>query len=429
MKPQLNLRIHKFLDGESIESGAIVQVRSMADVGSAPMLHRVDVPVGDDATRHRKLTVEPGRYEVSAVLPSGEFVSRVVDVGEDDENVDAALDAGTSPHEWLSWQQWSGNIADPHSRQSAPVLAAQPTPADITFIRVPASGAAPREPLWTALADALAELQPAHSIAPDSITPPSASTGFVDVMHDPAYVAVRLPRGVGGGPERAYLFVTLHGQTMLCAMPWPWPQSDHSGEALVETVIAEEMDPLDGPSWSARTIVRDHRVASLLSYFSSGEQRTARELVAPARGLLFGKQMNSLAATAGAYILVGEWIDESTRGTMKHDWMDWVRNLSSWFPWIPDGAILEGWLALRMRGREPNIEQARAALLEAERRGIPLYSAGVRRLVDGLMLIAGTRTRTDTPDPELHAALTRVRQLAWQIDPGQPFTCVRLWAP
>ena len=429
MKPQLNLRIQKDLEGETLPSGAIVQVRSFEESGRSRILHREPVPVSADASHHHAVTVDPGRYEVSAILPSGSVVSRVVEVTETDASVDAALDAGTSPHEWLSWQQWSGNVGGPRSswmRESG--AAPAPAPADIMLARVPADGSAPREKVWGALAARLATLETSTSIDPASILPAEAASLAVHKIPDPEYVAVRLPRGFGAGAERTYLFVTLHGQAMLCAMPWPWMQSDGSGEALVEAVISEQPDSLEGSSWSVRTTVRDHLFAGLLNYFAVGEQQTARELIEPARELLYDKMENPLAATAGAYILVGQWIDESARGLMRQDWMDWVKNLSDWFPWIPDGAILNAWLALRMRGRDPLLDEARSALLEAERRGIPIYSAGVRRLIDGLMLVAGEIRRSGGQDPDVDAALTRARQLAWQIDPGQPFTCVRLWS-
>jgi hypothetical protein len=44
------------------------------------------------------------------------------------------------------------------------------------------------------------------------------------------------------------------------------------------------------------------------------------------------------------------------------------------------------------------------------------------------MLLAGELRQAHKSDPEIDAALARVRRLAWQIDPTEPFTSIRLWA-
>lgn len=233
------------------------------------------------------------------------------------------------------------------------------------------------------------------------------------------------------GDRRAYLLVRHGAEAILCAMPYPWLQSDGGGEALVEATIAIdeeglESGPVEESGWSVRPGVRDRHLGSVLSYLSSGEAGSARELIRPARDLLFEKMMNPIAAAGGGYVLVDEWVRDSSQAGSDVRWHSWIDNLSNWFPWLPDGAILQGWLALRRRDHAPDLAKARSALLAAERRGAPLYTAGVRRLSDGLMLLAGEARRTGPPDPEVDDAMARVRRLAWQVDPRQPFTCVRL---
>src|SRR5688500_16315355 len=107
MTERVQVRIQKQLDGESIDNGAIVEVRAIGEKGRSRFLERVGVPVGDDPARARALDLEPGRYEFSATLPSGSVVSQTVEVGATPGPLYVALDAGASPHEWLSWQQWS----------------------------------------------------------------------------------------------------------------------------------------------------------------------------------------------------------------------------------------------------------------------------------------------------------------------------------
>src|SRR5215212_9928596 len=112
MSERVEVRIQKQLDGESIDNGAIVEVRAVGEKGRSRFVQRVGVPVGENPARARGLDLEPGRYEFSATLPSGSIVSQIVDVGATPGPVHVALDAGASPHEWLAWQQWSGNASE-----------------------------------------------------------------------------------------------------------------------------------------------------------------------------------------------------------------------------------------------------------------------------------------------------------------------------
>jgi hypothetical protein len=407
--------------------------------------------VGEDPARARGLDLEPGRYEFSATLPSGSVVSQTVDVGATQGPVYVALDAGASPHEWLAWQQWSGNVSEqPIQRvrelQSARAIGEPIVSRDTVDVGLWTTGrasSATHDPVWEKLSTVLSNLDRERTVDPTMLFTASDAHDMINTRSDPPYLAAQLPLA-GGEPGRSYLFVEIAGRSMLCAMPWPWTQLDGSGDALVEAVITIDeksveqlatVGPEAGvePTWSVRPAVRDRMLGGILAYFASGEQAAARELLAPAREMLRGKRLNPFGAAGGAYVLVAGWIGASVKGSATEasespsSWMSWVGNLSRMFPWLPDGAILEGWLALRMRDREPRLDEARVALLEAERRGVPVYTAGVRRLVDGLLLLSGEARRSGTPDDEVDAALVRVRRLAWQIDPEQPFTCVRLW--
>jgi hypothetical protein len=435
MIPQLNLRVQKFLDGETLSGGAIVQVRSLTESGGSKSTQRIPVPVGDDRSRHSVLSVDPGTYEVSTILPSGESISRIIKVTDGDEMIDATLDAGPSPHEWLSWQQWSGNLeashfSEPGRSDRATILekVSRDADAEISVLQIHSHSVAVRETVWDKLSRRLSRLDYKNSINGRNLFPEDATKVEVSQRVEAPDIVIQLPFGRGflqADDNRAYLVVTIHDRSMLCVMPWPWLQVMDHKEALVEALITPATDD---SKWSVRTIVRDEMFAGLLGYFAAGEQGIARELIGQAKKLLFYKMENPLAAAAGAYILVGEWIGDSAKGEAGLDWMGWIKNLSKFHPWLPDGKILEGWLELRIRGREPGLDNARSALLEAERRGIPIYTAGVRRLVDGLMLITSEAQRRGAPDLEAEDALGRVRRLAWQIDPSQPFTCVRLWS-
>jgi hypothetical protein len=139
-----------------------------------------------------------------------------------------------------------------------------------------------------------------------------------------------------------------------------------------------------------------------------------REIAESALDMLYHKTMNPLAATAGAYAIVGTATDSNA-----HEWHGWVTNLCQWFPHIPDGAIQQAQLHLRLRRGSGDLDQARHWLKEAYRRGLPFYTMGVRWLLDGLEKVARS-------DPEAEAMRKAVQALAWRIHPLSPFTILQL---
>jgi len=444
----VRLRVDKYLEGETVENGALVEIRAFEPGGRSRMIKKVPVPVGNDPGRYRSLDLAPGRYEITAHMPSGELLTQTVDLPEQPGGTEIVLRGAHSPHEWLSWQHLLGNVAgraDFEVLRSPTRSAVLKGPGSYATYGLPGSSAeldaklwlvppAPLDPVWSRLDPWLAQLAPGKPFDPAQLFPPNAETRDVPLLRDPPYAAARLDRGVHVGDRRVYLVVRQGSEAILCAMPYPWTQSDGSGEALVEATVATDEEGIesssaDEPGWSVRPGVRDRRVGSVLSYFSSGDAVSARELLGPARELLFEKMQNPFAAAGGGYVLVDEWVRDSSHsgGASDSRWISWIDNLSQYFSWLPDGAILQGWLALRRRDRPPNLPKARAALLHAERRGIPIYTAGVRHLSDGLMLLANEARRNGLPDPEIDEATARVRRLAWQVDPRQIFTCVRLF--
>lgn len=440
MKSSVSLRIDKYLDGGVIENGAIVQVRAINDRGGSELVQRLAVNVSSRDSDARRIELEPGTYEVSAVLPSGEVVSQSLDLK--DVAQDVVLRGGRSPHEWLSWQQWSGNVGEaaPKRQLEAAFSTASSGIGDALDRITARLWSVPNghgdDPLWPRLSEAFATLEPGKSVAPSLFADWSSTAAALPLERSEPYLAVRLPDHPAGN-GRSYLHVDDGRTGVLCPMPWPWQQVNESGNAVVEVVIAIDEELIGAgleagskdaqPVWSARPNVRDQRLGGLLAYFTAGEVGIARELMLePARFMLHQKMNNPYAAAAGAYILSGLWIQNSAQGEGSPNWLGWVDNLTHYFPWLPDGAIVKGWLALRMRDQDPRIDEAREALLDAERRGIPYYSMGVRRLVDGLLLVSAEMQRRGIEDPQVADALRRARQLAWQVDPRQPFTCVRL---
>jgi hypothetical protein len=154
-------------------------------------------------------------------------------------------------------------------------------------------------------------------------------------------------------------------------------------------------------------------------YLTGGRPDHVVTLAPPAERLLHGRMQNPIAAALGGYALLK--LNDLDR---IHDLAD---NLSAWFEWLPDGAVIAGEVAAR---RE---EDAHAAELfqTAIRRGLPLFSEGLsllatrlpRLLADG-DLDPSVRHQlqglaqpllTLTPMAEFGALATTVRM---DVDPG-----------
>jgi hypothetical protein len=93
----------------------------------------------------------------------------------------------------------------------------------------------------------------------------------------------------------------------------------------------------------------------------------------------------------------------------------------NWFPDLPDGAVLYA-RDLIERGRSiDDLLKAKEALKVAYERGLPLYVAGFRHLLDGLQLFADPDDG-DLFDPQAKSMRARVARVAARVDPTQPFT-------
>jgi hypothetical protein len=140
----------------------------------------------------------------------------------------------------------------------------------------------------------------------------------------------------------------------------------------------------------------------LLGYLSAGAYGPARRvganIVDTAERMLQEKRDDPVsAAIAGYYLLVAGELNR------LHDW---TRNLADWFPWLPDGAVIHAWHLIR--DTKPDLRGARQRLLQAEARGLPVVTFGLRLLFDGLDFFARRAPR----DGVVVAARDRVQRYA-----------------
>jgi Bacterial RNA polymerase, alpha chain C terminal domain len=187
-----------------------------------------------------------------------------------------------------------------------------------------------------------------------------------------------------GGPEVAWRCVAVpaHEQVTITVLP----DREFSGEVLVSPITGDDV------------------AESLLGYLQSGYIGHADALLSKAEDLLFGNNENPIAATISGYFLLRvRRFDRLHSGTLS----------PTRFAWLPDGPVIDGWQHLHAgkdSGSDAEFDRAREQFLLAASRGVPIYTEGLRLLIDGLSLFA-------TPGDQLvQDALTALRRYADVVD-------------
>jgi hypothetical protein len=450
---KLKLRIDKNLDpGDSEEPPQVFATIYRLDASSGrrdrtATPRRERVPISQAPQHVHSIDLQPGHYAVEVALPSGELLRDSVDVtaGADAELI---LEAEDSAHEWLGWQHLVGNVmptdvgivasaaesikdtsrdvlrgsrgnrgAKAARRQRSEPERALPT--SIAWLPQPIPALLPDLPgdPWIELSS-LAEAQPRE--LPELLNGGNPPEQIPSLVHDDRSAVFRVVHD-GSGSSRAtalastlardFAAVSLGDRVELLALPSPWQAIGAGRQAVIEIAVQEVADRRD---FSTSVTVRDDHIGVLLGYLTSGALEAARELAEEARDLLYGKMMNPLAAAAGGYALVGSATDNRPQ-----EWHGWIENLCNRFEHVPDGAIQQAQLLLRLRRNKGDLDKARERTKTAYRRGLPFYSMGIRWLLDSLEKVAGS-------DPELQQMTDAVRGIARRSHPRSPFTILRL---
>lgn len=173
-----------------------------------------------------------------------------------------------------------------------------------------------------------------------------------------------------------------------------------SGSALLVTVpgncctVWARADLLRGHS-ATRITVRIHSTSdaadTIVGYLSRGDLYAAEamtEWTDHAIGMLQSKVADPYAAAVGGYLL----LRLQQQPSHLHSW---AQNLADWFPFLPDGCVIRA--RQLMQHPLPDTTELEVLLLEAVRRGVPVYTEGLRLLTDALRLMGDTgREALDT---------------------------------
>jgi hypothetical protein len=357
-----------------------------------------------------------GKYLFEAYLPNGDVATETVTVREG-VNPPVVLRGTDSPHEWLSWQHLTGyspTWAPSRGRAAAkPVPLEAVTPADPPEAMPQAllavwKGAPARTLKWTPLK------VPARPGSPKPIVDGRLSVTAYLFGPGPWQDAGRYYGLVAKPPA---------GPPLLAVLPLPWHQADFSGNALVDVIVDARDARAKGREWPLRVsvVVRDNVMASVFGYLSSGDLPAAGRVAETAVDMLYQKGENPLAAAGAAYALVRMPIDPQRTPV----WVPWLQNLRSRFPWLPDGAILDGWAHLNGIGRQSDMAEAASAFVAGAQRGLPFYAAGVKQLFEGLTRVKAAVEAASLP-AGFAEAFEFARRMALRVDVRQPFTVVRL---
>ena len=215
-----------------------------------------------------------------------------------------------------------------------------------------------------------------------------------------------------GGPTYRWRLMAVPPEDILVLVKGiELPPSDH------------ESIPIDPIEVSLTTPAQHADV--LLRYMRRGEMEEARQV-----SDVIIQQNLATRATASPLtsIIVGYFLLR-TRDMKRL--RQWLTRPAPAIRQTADVALIDAWYQLR--ARVPRPDRAREALITAVSRGMPVYTRGMRLLLDGLQIFDQP---DETPDPELqaevHSALRRVSRyaaaLVWQaptttfyaLDPDTP---------
>ncbi|TDR44910.1 hypothetical protein DFR29_10593 [Tahibacter aquaticus] len=354
----LLLSVKKSIDQIQTELPATIRVQHATGGWKQQFL----VPIGPDVSAPASIDIPAGVYSVDVQLPSGETISSDGELAAG-ETSHVVLAGQPSRAESLSWPSFV--LRGDFTRKSAPPpLSGLETAARSRSLRAgPKMPAAQDMQCWThsegrwSKATATIRLQS---------NDPDICVYRVEAQQS---VLLQLPR-----PGAA--------ASTFCRVPGDWKTA--SGEKATVTVVVDTVpgDAAEEPQLRVRSTVNDPQFAKLSGFLSYGVDAGALaigdQLAKDAENLIERKDNNPLLACAAALVLL--------KARLPHGLHAWTFRLASFFPQIPDTAIVRAWHLLFGAERQAGERDALDWLLEADRRGVPLYAYSLRLLVDGLKL-------------------------------------------
>ena len=290
-----------------------------------------------NASSGSSVELRPGRYFATAILPGGEEDTRAFEV-TGGANITVRLGHASSRPDGSRLRQVPRMAFRPRPRgQPSGARAREPRePGVVIANREQASIKEDRSARWhLRFLDDNGRLQrePPEILVADSEAPAVARTSRPAALDEIVVPLVIRSRGIGA--TRFAQYARVGGVPLNVALPL--------GPSTTECDFEVRLRPRR-LSAIARPAGESPAVRNVADYVAAGQFAQAAELASDAEAMLFQKLANPIGATVGGYALLRLGGSEQLR--------DWPRNLQEWFPWLPDGAIIAGELALR-RGDSP----------------------------------------------------------------------------
>ena len=457
---KLRLKLNQPMAQGHVEGAAVATVRLLTDAGNNMSRTRwsqqlpLDISGGDESLGDSATFDLPsgGLYGVTIARPRGERIEREFFVKEGEDRSEM-IKLEVSPHEYLGWQQYAGNVRpNPYQRESTrsnskpsgnerldelivqgqkridslygrakgiPQLFGATLPGNREAWSSVHAAARSGDQQWTRAIPLNWQHRPDPEylawfpLMPDS----GAGYALVERLRQPSItndaLSQQFPR-----------WVTFQnsGEIDLVSVPWAWwggsRQQDEEIRFLYDLIRPSAVDR-DSPGHVILT-VQDRRWFGLLEFLASGRLQQADHIVSsilPREDLesaLYGKAKGPLIAVAGAIVLIA-----GAETNLVQTWDRWLENLSAWFPGIPDGPILLGCRRVEQASNLDELRKAYAHLRMGIDRGIPFFSACIRMLALALAQIGDEIPEADQDRRYIASVSTRV-------DPDQAFTVIRL---
>lgn len=378
------------------------------------------------------LQVDAGWYLVRATLPSGERLAQAVHIPDSDNTpVEVWLNSTPSQHEWLGWPHFLGSdiitlnaaIESSSVKPAFPLARLWHTENRSAMLF---SGQINADPIfmppvfWIPDQEILVPIDQACKTYGKIIG--STDDIFSMVLDFSRLNTLFMLQIVSAGPSSHFIALPpTPGKVQITISLMPQEAVETNAFAIQITSLSAESEivlhNLRKGAFKDVSLIEDYFLGRLLEHQLSEQSQQLRQTI-PSED--FSEQPQELEQPVPS----GDFIEDKIYAVASGYYLLRMGNLKlfdSWVDryadlWMPDILVIDAWQML-LRGVAPsNLERARKRLLWAVRRGPPLYTQGLRLLLNGLELFSRRVVVQSDQDREVEEALEIVRNYATTVD-------------
>lgn len=399
---KLMIRVRPKGKRDESRAGAVARIAQLGEGDKTP--HSQEVVIPTSYSQYREVYVEPGEYTVEVLLPSGSLLRKKVSIRDGEESF-VDLDS-SSQHEWLGRQVLAGQRRDYEARPPrvemfklnyhlprlewaslAKLISSRATPSMSSVVgTLGLSGGKPMKPEYD---EGDVELYALNRNLDGRRMRPTLGDGMVAIIER--------------GPTVELVMVPV----------------THDGWGPMSAELAVARDPAIPLS----VAIGHPEFGGLIGYLGAGSLAAGRAMMlsdeALNRAMEFGGLGNPFGAAAAACVLA---LNETT--ATRQPWDKEIEHLAERFPGLADGAILLAERRLALARVQADLDGVRSALAEAMRRGIPLFAAAARMLVETMTTLVGDKS-VESSAFEGEGGFGALRRSMLRLQPRQAVTVFR----